>query len=81
MSIGPEFLPNTVMRTERAFDPVLLCLEFYRAAEPDEGVANAAIFVPHEVYERMLDVHRKALWLLQDIEAVLDDPEHKIDNQ
>lgn len=78
MTIGPEFVPNAVMGTGQAYDPVLLCLEFYRAAEPDNQAVNAAIFVPHEVYERMLDVHRKALWLLQDIEAVLDDPEHKL---
>lgn len=78
MGIQPEFVPKKFMEGALA-DPVLLCIEFFRAADAKECLANLKnIYVPRDVYFRMLDVHQKALKLLRDIEAVLDDPEHDL---
>lgn len=80
MGAKPQFIQNGKLSGALA-DPVLLCLEFYRVAEPKPTAAVLLyrdVLVPKNVFNQMQDVHQKALSLLQDIEAVLDDPEHQL---
>lgn len=60
-------------------DPVLLCQQFYRAAQPIHvSLVNKEIYVPYEVFDLCWDVYEDARKLVDAIDDVMADGEHAL---
>lgn len=69
---------DTITRSD-VTDPVLLCQQFFRAAQPIKvSTLNKEIFVPYEVFDLCWDVYDDANKLVDAIDAVIADGEHAL---